>query len=686
MLATDNEEGFRGKPSLTIVIKLSVFLLLFLIIEALSQHFVTSDTLRERICLSEIEVDHLRTKDTLHSKAHASVSTDDMLGRMPELGMIRRGAFAMEPTIRGYSTSQINVNIDGMRIHGACTDKMDPATSYVEPINLDHIQVQTQADASRYGSSTGGTLYLGLRQPIINRDKPVSIQYTTGYGSNAQAWNQTGALNLSKSKSALRISGVYRQAQPYVAGGGERILYSGYGKYNVMLSAKHLVTNCSYLKADVLIDEGRNIGYPALLMDVSRAQSQVYALEHFYGPCIGNLQHVKTKIYFNNVHHIMDDSKRPNVSIRMDMPGWSNTIGTFAELAWSIHPKHYLQIRPEWVRHYSKAEMTMYPSQGAAMYMLTWPDNVRWQLGSFVQYSYTANSNNKVDFSVRVDEVRNQVFSEFGIRQMEVLLQSQDAKPIHWSLHLGALWEHQWSSKLRFSYSISYNERPPGATELFGFFIYNVLDGYDLIGNPKLRTEKSVRNSVTCLWYSSIFQLQTSVYYDKINDFIIGRTLSSDFSPMTLGANGVRMFVNHSSGNMAGFESKILAKVVKNIQFNHTLRYQKGWFDDGSNIPLIAPLRSINTLKYGSNSRSIVLESEWSAWRRRVNQEYGEKSTPSFVVVHLRANYPIFIKTHKLQLGVGVENMLDTKYREHLDWGGIPRPGRNIYANLSYAW
>ena len=34
----------------------------------------------------------------------------------------------------------------------------------------------------------------------------------------------------------------------------------------------------------------------------------------------------------------------------------------------------------------------------------------------------------------------------------------------------------------------------------------------------------------------------------------------------------------------------------------------------------------------------------------------------------------------------GIENLLDTKYHDHLDWGGIPRPGRNFYLNLSYSF
>jgi iron complex outermembrane receptor protein len=40
--------------------------------------------------------------------------------------------------------------------------------------------------------------------------------------------------------------------------------------------------------------------------------------------------------------------------------------------------------------------------------------------------------------------------------------------------------------------------------------------------------------------------------------------------------------------------------------------------------------------------------------------------------------------TSALQLSIGIENILDKNYREHLNWGGIPQPGRNIMVGVNY--
>jgi outer membrane receptor protein involved in Fe transport len=37
-----------------------------------------------------------------------------------------------------------------------------------------------------------------------------------------------------------------------------------------------------------------------------------------------------------------------------------------------------------------------------------------------------------------------------------------------------------------------------------------------------------------------------------------------------------------------------------------------------------------------------------------------------------------------LQCNAGIQNIFDRNYREHLDWGSIPRPGRNVYLNMIY--
>ena len=56
-------------------------------------------------------------------------SIDEYLQKSAKIQMIKRGAYAWEPLLNNMPTERTVITIDGMRIFGACTDKMDPVTS-----------------------------------------------------------------------------------------------------------------------------------------------------------------------------------------------------------------------------------------------------------------------------------------------------------------------------------------------------------------------------------------------------------------------------------------------------------------------------------------------------------------------------------------------------------------------------
>jgi iron complex outermembrane receptor protein len=144
------------------------------------------------------------------------------MGRLPEVSFIRRGP-GMEPAIRSLTGGQINTLVDGMRIHGACTDKMDPAPIYIEPANLENIQVQTANNGSFSGSSIGGTINLKMADPDHLSQKKLSGTVNSGYQSAANAFYESLKLNYSSGKWAFRASGTYRKANDYRSGGGDVI-------------------------------------------------------------------------------------------------------------------------------------------------------------------------------------------------------------------------------------------------------------------------------------------------------------------------------------------------------------------------------------------------------------------------------------------------------------------------------
>ena len=101
------------------------------------------------------------TKAALHEKQTKTLATlDEFLQKSTKVDLIKRGAYAWEPIINGMATDRTVVTIDGMRIFGACTDKMDPVTSYVEVSNLSEATISSGQQGSCHGNTIGGSIDL----------------------------------------------------------------------------------------------------------------------------------------------------------------------------------------------------------------------------------------------------------------------------------------------------------------------------------------------------------------------------------------------------------------------------------------------------------------------------------------------------------------------------------------------
>jgi len=111
------------------------------------------------------EVILIGTKSQLHEKESKTLATvDEFLQKASKVDLIKRGAYAWEPIINGMATERTVITIDGMRIFGACTDKMDPVTSYVEISNLSEATISSGQQGSCHGNTIGGTLNLKRNQ------------------------------------------------------------------------------------------------------------------------------------------------------------------------------------------------------------------------------------------------------------------------------------------------------------------------------------------------------------------------------------------------------------------------------------------------------------------------------------------------------------------------------------------
>jgi iron complex outermembrane receptor protein len=616
-------------------------------------------------------------------KTNKLSTTEEILARMMGVSLIKRGAYGMEPVLRVYSAGQINLTINGMRIYGACTDKMDPVTIYIEPNNLENIRVSHGAAGNETGSSVGGSIDMVMKQAEFSHCRKTYASAKTSYNSASRAFNAGTVLNVSFDKVAFRLNGTYRKAFDYRSSGGYIVPHSAYEKVNYGVSVAFRLPKEHRLVADYVGDIGWNIGYPALTMDAGKAIANIASLTHVWLPEKKVLQSVETKVYFNHIFHSMDDTHRNDTLMHMDMPGWSYTAGWYSEANLVTGSNNRIKLRADFANNFSRAEMTMHPENAQPMFMLTLPDNSRNFAGVYFFDEYTIAKGHNLQFNARAEYMRAELTSTFGRNQAKIFgaAQTMNRFASSASASYSASFANYFSAKLTFAYG----ERVPNANELYGFYLYNRFDGFDYIGNTELKNERTLQAEWNGGFEHKYISLHYAVFYNHIYNYIMG-AWQTDFSAMTQGARGVKKFDNMGQALITGVEAKVLLNEIKGFQSMHTAKFSYAQLANGEPLSQIPPLKCYHVLRYSISGWHAQAEAEWALPQERVNRLSGEQATPWYALIHFRTGYKLSIKNHLLQFNFAVENLLDRNYREHLDWGNIPRPGRNFILSLSYAF
>lgn len=612
--------------------------------------------------------------------------------RIPQITTISRGPYAREPGVAGFTSGQINVTIDGMKMFGACTDKMDPITSYVEPVNLVSINYPFGTNGAIYGSTVGGTYNMQLQLPQLNT---FYTEVGGSYESAAQGKVAYAKINYGKEKWAYRVSGVYRDFQTYTNGNGNKVPFTQYRKWNMHNSLLYKTTKGQTLKLDVILDDAYDIGYPALPMDVALAQGRIYAVTYSAPSTHTKFRYLKAKIYANTVYHLMDDSQRDSLYIvenqfdgqsdsvymRMDMPGWSNTYGGFAQANLVLNSNSWFKFKVENYTNWSKAEMTMYMNNLSnpgepPMFVETWPENLRNVAGVFA--SYTQQFNDLIlEAAARADVSTSQLLTDQGKKQFEILgydVQKTFVMPVY-TLHFSANWEV--SNRTDLVFGAGYGQRLPTLSEQFGFYLFNAQDGYDYIGNPDLKPEKALNFQLNYVYTHPKLKINWHNQIHWLRDYIYGQS-KPEYGPLNLYASGLKQYVNLPGATLFSSTAQLLYKPVKWLELVDMFQYYFGQFDSDQPMPLIAPVKNRFSVTYRKPLWYLQAENELSAAQNRIDEDFGEIPTAGFSLIHIRGGCTFNTRKLLVSLTAGVENIFDRAYSEHLDWGTYLRPGRNL--------
>ena len=188
---------------------------------------------------------------------------DEHLQELNHVELVRRGSYAWEPTVNNMQTERLSTTIDGMKIFYACTDKMDPVTSYVESGNLQSISLNSGLNGNPQATGNiGGALDLKLRKEGFGSDA-FRLSTQVGYETNGNV--QVYGADASHSSHRFYVNGgaFYRHADNYKAGGNRKVDFSKFQKVNAFVNGGYRVAANDAIETTFIYD--RAMGDEGLL-------------------------------------------------------------------------------------------------------------------------------------------------------------------------------------------------------------------------------------------------------------------------------------------------------------------------------------------------------------------------------------------------------------------------------------
>ena len=644
----------------------------------LSTIFLSDTIATEPQRLDEVVVVSRRQGGKRSAKGQVA-SIDEHLQELNHVELVRRGSYAWEPMVNNMQMERLSTTIDGMKIFYACTDKMDPVTSYVESGNLQSISLNSGLDGNPQATGNiGGALDLRLRKTGFDAD-PYTATAIAAYEANGhlQVYGADGAYSAHR----VYVNGgvFYRHADNYKAGGGKELDFSQFQKVNAFVNGGLRLAEHDMIEATFIFDRATNVGYPALNMDVAKAEAFITSLSYKHLFQDNQLESWETKVYYNHITHVMDDTKRPDVEIHMDMPGKSWTAGAYSLLTGSFG-LHQAQLNIDGYYNRLFADMTMYPGGAAPMYMVTWPDVGTLNVGAALTDNIRLSSASSLRFSGKISWQHQRLNNDEGYKALSVFFPGMKQQYQQTTGRIAAAYQLSILNS-QFSIGAGWGSRAPTVTEAYGYYLNNTFDQYDYIGNPRLRNESAIE--VNTAYQLSTLKSPLSIGLDAnaffFSNYIIGQ-FETRLSPMTVDAEGVKVYGNINHATIANASLSAEWKPIKGLRWSAKGTYSLGRDDEGENLPLIAPLSYQSRLSYTIGALSVLAEVKGHTRQAKYGKKYGETETASWTILNLSATYTWRIIT----LRAGIENLFDKYYATYADWCHIPQKGRNIYVNLSF--
>ncbi|WP_179990677.1 TonB-dependent copper receptor [Acinetobacter sp. YH12252] len=578
-------------------------------------------------------------------------------------------------TFRGMFGSRIKILTDGSENLGACPSRMDSPTSYISPESFDEITVIKGPQTVQYANTGSAATVLFERKPE---------QFGEGQNYRGQAsvlMGSFGRLDHNVEAAAgdehkyIRLNANRSVADSYKDGNGTTVP-SDWERWNADVALGWTPDENTWLE----LTGGRGdaeVVYAGRMMDGSEFDRESLGLRVEKYNVSDVIQKIEAQVNYNFNDHVMDNySLRPKPKMEMATNVARKTLNARVAMTSEWEKIKLISGIDTQNNEHSIRKTT----NGVVYQNMPRMKDMKFQsIGAFGELTYDLGGDNQFVTGLRLDQIgvkdlrQDSIMKGYGLKRDKTLpsafLRFENIHPEHedGKTYIG----------------LGYVERMPDYWELFSPELGN--------GNPNtfksIDTEKTLQLDLGYQHTHGHFSSWASAYTGLIQDFILTKYNASD-----------KAETRNVDAVIAGVEAGIGYQFTDAVQADVSAMY--AWGENTTNntpLPQISPLEGRLNLRYVQDKYTLgallrVVDGQSRISEREGNiVGYDVKESSGFGVLSLNGSYNL---NKSVDVSVGIDNVLDKTYTEHLNkmgasGTGLPTDqqfnniGRNYWARIS---
>ncbi len=629
----------------------------------------------------------------------------EALTEIPGVSGVKRSHSAVEPVIRGLGWERVQTQLDGIPLYGACPGRMDPPAMILQPEYAQDAYVIKGVPSVTLGpAGTGGRVMVstdyerkadspsemgGWIRSTYDSARDGVLGGVAGFGGTERfdVYGSFAGASLDNYESA---DGIEVPAGQKEFGGSLSLGYRPFPNHRVRFGFIDL--------------EDRGIDYPSLPMNSDRTSSRVFNWSYRIGQTGKSFEGFRFRTGYSTVDHRMNnEGKATRKKLEAETEAESETFSTSLEGKWRAWSSATLTVGADFFylnrdalrsRHIIAASRTFLDH--------IWPDARQWDVGAFTELdiefteAYRLRAGGRFDF-VSSDAKAADAPGLEGrtVRENYVLYYGAEAADVMQNDPLGSgnlLFEWKPRVDLIVHAGGGVSSRAAGVTERF--FAFAPAPGGFQVGNPTLNPEIKYEVVGGVDWQNAWISVSANLFGSWFNDYIYSFTIDR----RDVNGDGkddiVRGFRNVNA-RLYGGEAAAVVKPFGPVSIPLSLAYVRGVnTTDDTDLPRMPPLEGRIACRVDFENRVpwwAQFGCRLAARQSKIDNDFPESETPGFAVFHLRGGVQVF---QRLRVDVGVENLFDQEYTEHLTpWAAvgagdlkqgddIPEPGRFVQAGF----